>query len=180
MVQGNDPVLTVRQINISRPTGHSLRAHFPEVGSEVDRWNDFVDRYNLAMESWRKHQLSEADRLFPQGAWDQSLTGLMSAIARGEVSAMILEWYVESQRISVSANPHGWWGLGRIPTNEESVTNVLIGLWTMVSALYDAQVAKEWREAQSELAERRTSVLDALEGAAITRDPPGTCDGCPK
>lgn len=178
-VRGNPPVLTVKPINISRPTGHNLRAHFPDVGLQVDAWNSFAERYQRAMDSWREYQLSEANRLFPQGAWDQGVTGLMSTIAKGEVSVTDLQWYVESQRISVADSP-SWWGLGRVPVDEASVLDVLSKLWSMVLSVHDLEVAREWREVQAQLTDQQTAVLDALEGAALRRDPPGTCEGCPK
>jgi len=178
-VQGNEPMLTVKSISLDRPTGSSLRAHFPDVGVEVDRWNEFVQRYDLAAQRWRQHQVSEGERLFPQGSWDQGLTGLMESVAKGETSPAMLEWSVQSQRITVTGTGTGWWFLGRVPADEEAVRRVKMELWTMLTSLHDTDVAGDWRETQAQMSERRTEVLNALEGAATKRDPPGTCVACP-
>ena len=179
-VQGNPPLLTVKSISFARPTGHSLRAHFPDVGTEVDRWNEFVDRYDKAMDRWRQHQISEGERLFPDGRWDQGLTGLMSSIANGETSPSALTWSVQNQRITATVTGgSNWWGVGIVPNTVDAEQGVRKELKAMVSTLYETEVARNWREAQAELNQRRTAVLDALEGAALVRDPPGTCKGCP-
>jgi len=166
-VQGGGAAPFNHSVDIARPSGQSLRAHYPHVADEVDAWNVFVKRLDKAEIAWKKFQYAEADRLFPQGAWDQSLTGLMESIAKGITPVETLEWYVNSQRISVDGEPRpSWWALGKVPQDGDTLCRTLTLLWRMLSTLHDSAVATEWRYVHAEVGTRRTAVLDALERAA--------------